>query len=240
MKIIKLNMPLVVLSTKDPVSKTMIKLKPPFDFVTDERDTIELNDLDKKYDTDLFIIVSRHESKSKIPVFSAHFTGEINKGKVGATYPSYHKKFLNLISGMNPEYQVTTEPMHHTPVLSKPVLFVEIGSSPKEWYNVNSVEKLMHAIELLLNEKIKDYIPAIGIGGNHYPKKFNDLILNDEYAFGPIISKWYTDYLTEKIFKELVNKSVEKIQVAFIDKKTKNKAEIEKWCNELGIDPVRF
>ncbi len=231
-------MPIVVISKKDPVGQSVLKLKPKFEYITDERDTIELYDLDKKYKTDLFIVISRHESKSKIPIFSAHFTGELDKGVVGYTYPSYHKAFLQYISELNPKYEVTTEPMHHSPVLSVPVLFVEIGSSPNEWNNLEEVEKLIKAMEMML-KGIKKAIPAIGIGGNHYPKKFNKLILEDEYAFGPIISKYYVDYLTENTFKELVEKSVEKIQVAFVDKKVKMKREIETWCNELDINVVR-
>ena len=87
-------MPLVILSKVDPVSKTMISLNPPFNFKIEDKDTIKLFDLDKKYKTDLFIVVSRHESKSKIPVYSAHFTGELDKGLIGYTYPSFHKNFL--------------------------------------------------------------------------------------------------------------------------------------------------
>ncbi len=231
-------MPVVVISKKDPVGQSMLKLDLPFEYVVEEKDTIDLYDLDKKYDTDLFIVVSRHESKAKVPVFSAHFTGELDKKKVGYTYPSYHKAFLTNISNLNPEFEVTTEPMHHSPVLSVPVLFVEIGSSEKEWKNMKAVEKLAEAINRTLKNKIRA-TPAIGIGGNHYPKKFNELIIEDEYAFGPIVSKYYIDYLTEDIFKELVEKSVEKIGVAFVDKKVKMKREIETWCNELDIEMVR-
>ena len=231
-------MPIVVISKKDPVGQSMLKLELPFKYIVEEKDTIELYDLDKKYKTDLFIVVSRHVSKAKVPVFSAHFTGELDKKKIGYTYPSYHKAFLTSISNLNPKFEVTTEPMHHSPILSVPVLFVEIGSSEKEWRNMKAVEMLVKAIDETLKCKIKS-TPAIGIGGNHYPKKFNKLIIEDEYAFGPIVSKYYIDYLTEEIFKELVEKSVEKIKVAFVDKKVKMKREIETWCNELGIEMVR-
>ncbi len=232
-------MPVVVISKKDPVGQNMLKLDLPFEYVVEEKDTIDLYDLDKKYETDLFIVVSRHESKAKVPVFSAHFTGELDKKKVGYTYPSYHKAFLINIFNLNPEFEVTTEPMHHSPILSVPVLFVEIGSSEKEWNNIKAVEKLAEAIDKTLKNRIKA-TPAMGIGGNHYPKKFNELIIEDEYAFGPIVSKYYIDYLTEDTFKELVEKSVEKIKVAFVDKKVKMKREIETWCNELNIEMVRI
>ena len=230
----------VIISKVDPVGQSAMKLNLPFEYVVDDRDVIYLDDLDKRFpNEDLFIVISRHESKSKIPIFSAHFTGELDKRKVGWTYPSYHKVFLQRINKMNPEYEVTTEPMHHGPVLSKPVLFVEIGSSPNEWSNLNAVKKLVEVVNSLLTEKPKKATNAIGIGMNHYPKKFTELILNDEYAFGPIVSKYYVDYITEEVFKELVEKSVEKIQVAFIDKKVKMKREIERWCNELDIELVR-
>ena len=231
-------MPTVILSNFDPVSKTMIKLNPPFDFKIEERDTIKLFDLDKKYKTDLFIVVSRHESKSKIPIYSAHFTGEIDKGLVGYTYPSYHKNFLIEISKLNPEYQVTTEPMHHGPVLPKPVMFVEIGSSEKEWKNENSVRKLMKAIERTLKNK-KRWIPSVAIGGGHYSEKFTKIILNSDYAIGPLVSKYYAKYLNEKIFNELIEKCIEKPKIVFIDKKCKIRKKIINWSQNVGIEWIK-
>ena len=232
-------MPLVILSKVDPVSKTMISLNPPFEFKIEEKDTINLWDLDKKYNTDLFIIVSRHESLSKIPVYSAHFTGELDKGLIGYTYPSFHKNFLLKISKLNPEYQVSTEPMHHGPILSKPVMFVEIGSSEKEWENKDSVNKLMKAVEETIKDK-KRWTSAIGVGGGHYSKKFTNIILNSKYAIGPLISKYYSKYLNEKVFKELIEKSVEKIETVLIDKKCKIKNEVINWSQRLGLKWIKI
>ena len=109
----------VIISKADPVGQSVTKLGLSFEYVVDDRDVIYLDDLDKKFpNEDLFIVISRHESKSKIPIFSAHFTGELDKEKVGWTYSRYHKAFLQRINEMDPEYEVTTEPMHHGPVPS--------------------------------------------------------------------------------------------------------------------------
>ena len=229
----------VIISKSDPVGQTAISLNPKFPFETFEEDTIDLWDLDKLFPSeDLFIVISRHESKSKIPIFSAHFTGMVDKEMIGYTYPSYHKEFLRILKSLNPKFEVTTEPMHHGPVISKPVMFVEVGSSEKEWKDKEAVNTLLKAVEKILKKKPKYKTIGIGIGGNHYSKKFTDLILNSDAALGPIISKYYIDYVTEESFRDMINKCVEKVQYVFVDKKCKKKKYINELSDLFGIEMV--
>ena len=60
---------------------------------------------------------------------------------------------------------------------------------------------------------------GLGIGGNHYPKKFNDLILYSDVAFGPIISKYNLPFITTKSIRQSLIKSIEKIHQIYIDEK---------------------
>ncbi len=230
----------IVVSKADPVGQTFIKIDPKLKYEVVEDDTTNLWNLDKIFpEEDLFIVVSRHESKSKIPIFSAHFTGMIDKDMVGYTYPSYHKEFLRIIKNLNPKFEVTTEAMHHGPILSKPVMFVEIGSSEKEWRNEENVRKLIEALKILIERKPKYQNIGIGIGGTHYSKKFTDLIINEDVAFGPIISKHYVDYVTEKTFRDMIERCVEKVEYVYVDKKCKKKKYIEELSNIFGIETVK-
>ena len=60
---------------------------------------------------------------------------------------------------------------------------------------------------------------GIGIGGNHYPQQFNELILFSKAAFGPIISKYNLAFINEQIIKQMKVKSIEEITHIYIDKK---------------------
>ena len=60
---------------------------------------------------------------------------------------------------------------------------------------------------------------GIGIGGNHYPQKYNELILFSNIAFGPIISKYNLAFINEQIMKQAIEKSIEKINRIYVDDK---------------------
>ena len=66
-------------------------------------------------------------------------------------------------------------------------------------------------------------------------------ILNGDYALGHIIPKYAISELDESIFKQMVEKSVEKIKYCLIDKKGCNrKGEIVKMASEYGLEVVKL
>jgi len=83
---------------------------------------------------------------------------------------------------------------------------------------------------------------AIGIGGNHYPQKFNDLILFSNVAFGPIVSKYNISSINEKIIKQIMIKSIEKINHIYIDEKGlgKEKGKILNTLKDLKVEIIHI
>ena len=66
---------------------------------------------------------------------------------------------------------------------------------------------------------IKELEIAIGLGGNHYPQKFNNLILTSNVAFASIASKHNLRFINNEMLEQMRNRSIEKVTSIYIDKK---------------------
>ncbi len=198
---------------------------------------IDIDNIDTIMPKDnMIIFLSKHASKSKTPTLTSHSTGNFSEFvllggepmEIGNTFPSFQKFYMKKLYEKRSElldYDMIIEATHHGPTSSvNPMLFIEIGSSEKEWDDKStasivcqSVLDTIKNIEKSINNY--DIDVGIGIGGNHYPQKFNELILFSRVAFGPIISKYNLAFINEKIIKQMKVKSIEKINHIYIDEK---------------------
>ena len=92
----------------------------------------------------LTVFVSKHSSLSGIPTLSVHTPGNLGEAglggiarKVSISPASAMKNALLEMKKkkeeMKLDYQVSYECTHHGPSLDVPAMFVELGSSPKQW-----------------------------------------------------------------------------------------------------------
>ncbi|MDQ3083667.1 MAG: D-aminoacyl-tRNA deacylase [Thermoproteota archaeon] len=204
--------------------------------VTDE-ELIHLKNIEKsEFQNSVLIFLSKHASKSKIPALTSHFTGNFSidnslggaPSEIGVAYPSFQKVYMkNLYSMKNslPKYDLTIEASHHGPTSSSnPILFIEIGSSEEEWNNKKTAkvvcECLMQTIQNVSEKtNVEESEIAIGLGGNHYPQKFNNLILTSNIAFASIASKHNLRFISNEMLEQMGGKSIEKVTSIYIDKK---------------------
>lgn len=204
--------------------------------VTDE-ELIHLKNIEKsEFQNSVLIFLSKHASKSKIPALTSHFTGNFSIDnslggtpfEIGVACPSFQKVFMkNLYSMKNslPKYDLTIEASHHGPTSSsKPILFIEIGSSEEEWSNKKTAKLVCDClIQTIQNVSEKANVEeseiAIGLGGNHYPQKFNNLILTSNIAFASIASKHNLRFISNEMLEQMKGKSIEKVTSIYIDKK---------------------
>src|SRR3989338_9553187 len=88
------------------------------------------------------------------------------------------------------DFQITIEATHHGPTaLNKPAIFIEIGTTEKQWNDellCNSVAKL---VLQTLSEPIKTHPVAICFGSTHYPEKFTKEIIEGKHSLGTVIPK---------------------------------------------------
>ncbi|MDH3204263.1 MAG: D-aminoacyl-tRNA deacylase, partial [Nitrosopumilus sp.] len=109
------------------------------------------------------------------------------------------------------------EATHHGPTaLTKPCIFIEIGTTEKQWTDVslcNSVANLVHQV---MSQPIEENPVAICFGGTHYPSKFTNELLDGKYALGTVIPKHALESLDEKMFSHILRQNY-MAKVALLD-----------------------
>ncbi len=227
-----------------------IFIKDEYWLVTSNRDIIFTDHVN--IEADLYIFASRHSSPQAIPCLTAHPTGNFSddnshggkKRELSLTNSYYIKKALKLLEKFSKEvrlgYQVSQEVTHHGPTSYEvPSFFIEIGSSEKEWTDPRASEVLARVIMNLEEVETRDFVSAIGFGGPHYAPKFTKLSLETNYAIGHICSKYAIDDLDLETFKQMLEKTIPKPEIALIDWKGLRKDSREKvikFLNEFGLE----
>ena len=181
---------------------------------------------------DVFIFLSKHRSNSSIPTLTCHFTGNFsadnsyggNAREIAISYPSLLKAYLKAITAAGqrvPEYEVIIEATHHGPTsLNKPVLFIELGSSEKQWADENAASVICDTLLDILDngfERCKKV--GIALGGTHYPRKFNKLLLDSKFGLAAVASKHNLEAIDHAMLNQMIEKSIEKVTHIVLDSK---------------------
>jgi D-aminoacyl-tRNA deacylase len=216
---------------ENPVFSSM-KQSSSFDFylVDDEIIYTENLDLEKINQYDFIIFASKHKSEKKEKTLAIHAPGNWRqnelggeKGKVCKTSALFQKQiFEKLKNNVRvhdlKDYKVTLECTHHGPLIDKPCIFIEIGSTEIEWED----RRVGFIIAKTIRDIIKDFKEnpynevAIGIGGTHYCPNFNKIQLNSNIALSHIIPQ-YVLPLTEEMIKDALDKTEEEVDFALLD-----------------------
>ena len=204
----------------DKIPNKIIKL-----YLTHD-DLIFSESIDKKISADIFVFASKHRSKENTPSFAVHPIGNWNKAEFGGEErklcPSsavlLKKFFIELNNnGKNSGYEITLEATHHGPYVEKPAVFVEIGSTEKEWNEKENGEIIAKTIINGLKNQNHDYKIAIGIGCPHYPVNFNKVVLRTDIAFSHICPKYMLEKLDKELMQQSIQKTVEKVDFVVLD-----------------------
>ena len=204
---------------------SVISDKPSFDFYLGGEEIIsdENLDLEKINRYDFIILASKHQSKEGVKSLSVHAPGNWSStqpkfgGKPGKICPSSAGFQKQLFENLNKQmiehklkkYQATLECTHHGPLINKPCVFIEIGSTETEWKDRRAGFVIAKTIiDTIENFKENPYNEiAIGIGGPHYCPNFNKIQLNSNFAISHIIPG-YVLPITDEMIKEAVNKTL--------------------------------
>ncbi len=227
-----------------------------FYLVEDEIIYTENLDLEKINKYDFIIFASKHKSEKKEKTLSVHAPGNWRTAEMGgeqfheeregngrvrlggesrkvckssALFQKHIFEILNKNardSGLEEKYKVTLECTHHGPLIDKPCLFIEIGSTEIEWED----RRAGFILAKTISEAIKEFKPspyreiAIGIGGPHYCPSFNKLQLKSNVAISHVIPN-YVFPLTEEMVQEAISKTEEEIDFVVLDWKGLGRAE---------------
>jgi len=195
-------------------------------------------DLEKINQYDFIIFASKHKSESKEKTLSVHAPGNWRSADFGgaagkvckssALFMKYLFEKLNQKAAESylKEYKVTMEATHHGPLIDKPCVFIEIGSTEFEWTDRRAGFAVARAIsDAIATFKENPYHEiAIAIGGPHYCPSFNQIQLKSNVAISHVIPQ-YVFPITEDVVSEAVSKTAEELDFVLLDWKGLGNAE---------------
>ena len=195
-------------------------------------------DLEKINQYDFIIFASKHKSESKEKTLSVHAPGNWRSADFGgvtgkackssALFMKYLFEKLNQKAeeAFLKEYKVTMEATHHGPLIDKPCVFIEIGSTEFEWTDRRAGFAVARAIsDAIATFKENPYHEiAIAIGGPHYCPSFNNIQLKSNVAISHVIPN-YVFPITEETIREAVAKTAEELDFVLLDWKGLGNAE---------------
>ena len=196
---------------------------------------------------DEVLVLSRHAAKSGLPSLTVHaigVPGEIPHGEEGfaggikgiAVPPS--PRFSAIYSALREEsskseladeFEVSLETTHHGPVLTKPTLYLEIGSTESEWIRKDAAKVWAAVISRVLG--LSDNSPEgewfgegdvmIGLGGGHYAPRHSDIAIRSGLPFGHLLANYALIFDEENKefpsgpWRHSLLEAIEKTRVAF-------------------------
>lgn len=177
----------------------------------------------------LIVFISRHSSASGTPTLSVHTPGNFAAAELGglprtvsvapaAAMQTTLKALKRCQEEMNLEYAVSYECTHHGPSLKVPTMFVELGSSAKQWSDTKAAEAVAHAaIHAIANFTVPNRTAVLGIGGTHYNQRFTQMSLADEAVFSHMIPKYAVQHVTATLLTHCMERTLEKVNNAILD-----------------------
>jgi len=195
-----------------------------------ESDGIHTDNVSGPPSIDCVIFASRHRSASNDPTLTVHWTGNCTSradfgGKpksLSYTDPPRLRSALLALDKFREDhklnYAVSLEATHHGPTeLEAPTLFVEVGSTEREWNDPLAVSAASEAIWKAATSPVQG-IPAVGFGGGHYCNKQSAALRTNGYAFSHILSKYFFDEYDEELVGIAFEKTLgERCHTAVLD-----------------------
>lgn len=209
-------------------------------------------DVPTDFETDYFIVLSTHRSEAKMRSLTVHIPGNWDSAEMGGkprtlniSHPSMQRALLLRMREKNNKcglgFNVNFEVDHHGPTISKPIIFVEIGSGEAEWGNPLAGKIIAESVfECVCKNEISTASETFfGAGGGHYAPKFTALASEKDYSFGHMLPKYKADSIAADTFSQALEKNLEKVEKIAMDKKGlsgEQKAKIKSLSNQFGMD----
>ncbi|MBN1330441.1 MAG: hypothetical protein JXA54_13285 [Candidatus Heimdallarchaeota archaeon] len=224
--------------------------------VYSEKDVIESDHCDQ-LNADMLLFGSRHKSEANKPSLLTHITGNLGPENSHGGNPyelaygscrAIREAYLHLKEYKNelllPDFDVTVEATHHGPTNMKtPLIFIEVGSTDIEYQNEKALIAVAKTImDICLKKKQEDIIPSICFGGGHYTTRFNEIMDLTSVGISHILPKYHKNNLTTNIVEQMIDKTVEKVKWAIIDRNSLNAnliKIIEDGCSTRGVEVVK-
>ena len=208
--------------------------------------------LEEKYDYDGFVFLSKHAAESGVLALTCHSTGNFSEAKFGGNdrqiaipHPYVQKEYLQTLwknKSQFSDFQITIEATHHGPTaLTKPAIFIEIGTTEKQWTNVSLCNLVAGLVHSVMTKNIKPSPVAICFGGTHYPDKFTKELLEGTFALGTVVPKHALDNIDEDLFLNILKQN-KMAKTALLDWEGlgSNKQKLINFLNDTDLEMVKL
>src|SRR3989338_5657672 len=213
-------------------------------------DLVYSENIDKRITSDFLVFASKHRSKENTPSFTVHSIGNWGKANLGGKDRELCQSSAVLMRNMFIElnnaakdsgYEITMEATHHGPIVETPSIFVEIGSTEKEWNEKKNGEIIAKSIMNGIKNENKNYRIASGLGGTHYCANFNKIVMKTDIALSFVCPKYAISDLNEDLLNQILQKTKEKIDFILLDWKGlgQEKGRIVELLNKLNVKMER-
>lgn len=202
-----------------------------------KEESIYAENVDTLATADAVIFASKHKSEKGAPGLTVHCTGNVldeapyggKPRSLALADPNRMRAALLSLSESREElglpYLVSLEATHHGPTeLRVPSMFVEIGSSEKEWRDPVAGKAVARAIWAAATRP-SNGIPSVGFGGGHYSWKHTEAVVRGQFAMGHILSKYFFGNYDPAMVELAFRRTVGDCSHAVIDKKGMRGAE---------------
>lgn len=191
-----------------------------FDLVIIKTPAISADWLEEKYHYDGYVFLSKHASESGTLALTCHSTGNFSEAQFGGLarqvaipHPHLQKSYMRHLWERRKDFakfEVTIEATHHGPTsLSKPTLFIEIGTTQEEWNDKKLCEEVAKTVVQEFDAASAKHKVAICFGGTHYPEKFNSQLIEGEFALGTVMPKHALGNLDKELFLHILDRNRE-------------------------------
>lgn len=193
-------------------------------YETDEQ-SIYCEGIDKEIDADIFVFATKHKSESGKPTLTCHAPGNWNKAEYGGKEktlclaPAYYLKQFYLALKQyegKTESEISLEVTHHGPLLEKPCMFVEIGSSEIQWRDERFGKIIADCIKEVFTKESK-VESCFFIGGGHYNNYANKIMEMTDLAVGHICPKYAVEFIDEEMIQQALEKTFPKSELVILD-----------------------
>ena len=189
-----------------------------YDLVEISTPAISADWLEEKFQYDGYVFLSKHAAESGVLALTCHSTGNFGQAKFGGNdrqvaipYPQIQKLYLQELHHHKENFegfQITIEATHHGPTaLSKPSIFIEIGTTEKQWTDKHLCSKVASIVHKTMQQKIPQFPVAVCFGGTHYPHVFTQELLFGDFALGTVIPKHNLGYLDSDLFSHVMQQN---------------------------------
>jgi len=176
---------------------------------------------------DFFVFASMHKSASEKPTLTVHAPGNWGKAELGGKekelVPTNSFLIKNYLLGLekqrdalNLDYSVALECSHHGPFLTKPAVFIELGSCKEQWKDRTAANAVANTI-IECTSLEGNFKSAIAVGGGHYCPEFTKLVLRTEWALGHICPLYALENFNEKLLGKSLTSTNPKPEAIILD-----------------------